>query len=274
MIVAVDELEFRPDLYAGVAEHYERYRSPYPSDLLDDLMHRTGVDGDGRLLDLACGTGQIAFALREHFSEVWAVDQEEDMVAFGRRKAARLGIANIRWIAQKGEDLDPGACRFDLVAIGNAFHRLRRRQVAARVREWLAPGRFLALLWSSSPWSGDTEWQVATSAAIAEWTEALDATDRVPSGYDRAMADEPHSVVLAETGFEMLGEFEFPTPLRWTPETIAGFASSTSVLSPSVLGDRSAEFVADLRERLLRIEPSGVFHQTNVFAYQLARSPR
>ena len=55
-------------------------------------MGRTGPSGRGRLLDLACGTGQLAFALRSPFAEVWAVDQEPDMVAVVRSKAAALPV--------------------------------------------------------------------------------------------------------------------------------------------------------------------------------------
>jgi ubiquinone/menaquinone biosynthesis C-methylase UbiE len=40
----------------------------------EDLIARTGVSGPGRLLDLACGTGQLAFPPRRSFAEVWAVD--------------------------------------------------------------------------------------------------------------------------------------------------------------------------------------------------------
>jgi hypothetical protein len=60
----VADPEFRPDLYQGTAGYYDRFRVPYPPDLIDDLADRAGADGAGRLLDLACGTGQLSFALR------------------------------------------------------------------------------------------------------------------------------------------------------------------------------------------------------------------
>jgi hypothetical protein len=33
-----------------------------------------GADGSRRHLDLACGTGQISFAMQDRFAEIWAVD--------------------------------------------------------------------------------------------------------------------------------------------------------------------------------------------------------
>jgi 2-polyprenyl-3-methyl-5-hydroxy-6-metoxy-1,4-benzoquinol methylase len=69
--------------------------------------------------------GHLAFALAGDGAEIWAVDQEAGSVEFARRKALRLGATRIRWIAAAAEDVAlEGA--FDLVAIGNAFHRLDR----------------------------------------------------------------------------------------------------------------------------------------------------
>jgi 2-polyprenyl-3-methyl-5-hydroxy-6-metoxy-1,4-benzoquinol methylase len=70
----VADPEFRPDLYQGTAGYYDRFRVPYPPDLIDDLGGRAGADGAGRLLDLACGTGQLSFAVHARFAEVWADD--------------------------------------------------------------------------------------------------------------------------------------------------------------------------------------------------------
>ncbi len=57
------ELVFRTDLYRGTASFYDRYRPPYPDALLEELTRRSGVSGTGRLLDIACGTGQISLPL-------------------------------------------------------------------------------------------------------------------------------------------------------------------------------------------------------------------
>ena len=106
-----DEPRFEADLYQGTAGHYDRYRLPYPEAMIADLIQRAGVSGDGRLLDLACGTGQLAFPLRPWFSEVWAVDREPDMVHMVRAKAEALGAGNIRPVVADAETLEaqPGS---------------------------------------------------------------------------------------------------------------------------------------------------------------------
>jgi ubiquinone/menaquinone biosynthesis C-methylase UbiE len=72
--------EFRADLYRGTASFYDEFRVAYPRALLDDLCVRAGITGTGRLLDLACGTGQITFGLASNFVEIWAGDQEPEAV--------------------------------------------------------------------------------------------------------------------------------------------------------------------------------------------------
>src|SRR5260370_42712260 len=122
--------------------------------MIHDLAERSEASGEGRLLALACGTGEISSALRRQFGQVWAVDQEPDMVGVAREKAEAAGIGNIRFLTSAAEDLSAPEQSFDLVAIGNAFHRLPRETVAARVFRWLRPGRFLAPGWGGSPWEG------------------------------------------------------------------------------------------------------------------------
>jgi SAM-dependent methyltransferase len=264
---------FRRDLYRGTAGYYDRFRVPYPPGLIGDLADRTGADGTGRLLDLACGTGQLGLPLRDRFAEVWAVDQEPEMVAAVKQKAAAAGAANLSALACAVEDLSVPAGSFDLVAIGNAFHRLPRDTVAASAFGWLRPGGFLALAWGGSPWDGDAPWQHALGRVMDRWRARADAADRIPPGYERARRERPDLVIVRDAGFETAGRYELAVDHDWTPESLAGHMLSTSVLSPVALGGRTTEFAADLRRELLAVPGGGRFRQAMSFAYDLARRP-
>ena len=196
-----DEARFAVDLYRGTADHYDRYRLPYSRTMLGDLTARAHVSGHGRLLDLACGTGQLAFPLRRRFAEVWAVDQEPDMVNLVRTKAAAMGEeAHIRPVLSSAESLDVEPGYFELAVIGNAFHRLDRDAVARRVLDWLEPGGHLALCWSSSPWTGEEPWQITLAAALDRWQVLLGAEQRIPDGWDVPRSHRPDLQVLTEAG--------------------------------------------------------------------------
>jgi SAM-dependent methyltransferase len=264
---------FRTDLYEGTVEYYDRFRPPYPPALLEDLRVRAPLSGTGKLLDLACGTGQITFALAGDFGEVWAVDQEEESVTFGRAKAQALGVTNVEWLVGRAEDVElPGS--FELVAVGNAFQRLRRHVVAERAMSWLAPDGCLALLWGGTPWPGELPWQQAMTDAFEDWMRRVGATDRVPAGWEKALQRDPHPQVLERAGLSFEGSFEFPVELTWTLQTLTGFVYSTSFLNPNALGSHIQAFEQDLQARLIACEPTGVFHQKSSFSYDLARHSR
>lgn len=63
MGVMSDGWEWDSSLYAGSAEHYERGRLPYPSQLAPVLADAMSLDGRGRLLDVGCGPGIVALRL-------------------------------------------------------------------------------------------------------------------------------------------------------------------------------------------------------------------
>lgn len=283
------ELRFRTDLYHGTAGYYDRFRPGYPDELIDDLAARAGADGTGSLLDLACGTGLVSFALRARFAAICAVDQEPDMIRVATEKASALGvIANtrtttthttntgtglFRFVTCAVEDLSAPEQAFDLVTIGNAFHRLRREAVAASVMRWLKRGGFLALLWGGSPWDGDAPWQEALRSVMQRWQHCPGADQRVPTGYDAARRERPDLVILREAGFAFVGRYEFAVPHRWTTDDIAGFVASTSVLSPAALGNDAPEFDTVLRRELIGCQPDAEFRQDARFAFDLARRP-
>jgi SAM-dependent methyltransferase len=266
-----DKLRFAADLYRGTAGYYDRYRRPYPQAMLADLVRRAQVSGRGRLLDLACGTGQLAFPLRPWFSEVWAVDQEPDMVEAVRAKADAMQAGNIRPVTAGAETLDAEPGHFELAVIGNAFHRLDRDLVAGRLLGWLRPGGYTALCWSSGTQAGDEEWQRALAAVLGRWQTALGAEHRVPANWDQPRRLRPDHQVLADAGFAGAGHQEFTAEHRWSLPGLAGYIRSTSVLPALVLADQGAAFDADLAASLGPFGDNGIFTETVSFAYDLAR---
>jgi SAM-dependent methyltransferase len=268
-----NELQFATDLYQGTAGYYDSYRLPYPEAMIEYLIRQAAVSGQGRLLDLACGTGQLTFPLRRRFREVWAVDREPDMVEAVRAKAKAMRAGNIRAITADAEILDAAAEHFELAVIGNAFHRLRRDLVARRLLGWLRPGGCVALCWSHGPEAGNEEWQRAFADLLGSWRRTLGAEDRVPANWREPSRQRPDQQVLSEAGFEVTGRREFTVEHRWSLPELAGYVRSTSYLPAPVLGDQGASFDADLAAALGSLADDSTVHQAVGFACELARRP-
>ena len=268
-----DSVEFDPELYRGTSRYYDRFRVPYPVAMIEALLSRTRPSGRGRLLDLACGTGQITFAVAGRFDEVWAVDQERDMIELVRETARAADADHVHGVLSRAEELMAPANGFELVAIGNAFHRLRRDVVAANAFRWLEPNGHIALLWSAGLWMGDLDWQRALAALLEAWKSKLGVEARVPAGWDNARRHRPDMAVLRAAGFEPVGSERFPTAHDWTVDALIGFVYSTSFLPRTVLGDQAYGFERDVHDEVGRLATDNVLRETIDFSLELARRP-
>ena len=52
-----------PDFRGEVADFYHKYRRGYPPAVIDMVMDAFGLTGDDIVVDLGCGTGQLALPI-------------------------------------------------------------------------------------------------------------------------------------------------------------------------------------------------------------------
>lgn len=260
-------MNFAEDLYAGTGDFYLRFRVPYPQDMIDQLRDRAGLDGSGHLLDLACGPGTVAIRLAPYVAQVTAADLEPNMIDTGRRSAEALGLGNIRWQIGRAEELAFPAEHFEMVTIGNAFHRLDRPRIAALARDWLTPGGTLALLWTPMLLSGPEGWKRVVRELVTEWADP-------PASRGAAAPPQTHTDadVLHQAGFAAQEECDdFVLPFVWSADSILGHLHSTSFASQAAFGDRLDGFEQAFRRELRNLQPDDQFSDTIRFAYTLAR---
>lgn len=260
--------DYGDDAFRGTAPYYAEFRERYPLSMLEEIVERAGVSGDGVLLDLGCGTGQVALPMSRWFRQVLASDVEPEMLEVGRQEAARLGIDKVEWIQSRAEDLDFPDGHLDMVTIGNAFHRINRPLVGRRAMAWLPPGRCLVVLGSGK--ERDVPWRKVLADVVARWTSPTGEEDG--GGGPGAQPAATHDEVLADLGFE-LEQAVRPTPYEWTVDSLVGRMWSASTTSVAVLGDRAAAFEEDLRRSLLAYDPTGRYRETIEYYYILARVP-
>ncbi len=263
-----------PDAFAGAAAAYARYRPPYPKALLGDLMARAVVAPRGALLDLACGPGRVALDLAASFETVWAVDLEPEMVEVGRQEAARRGVGNITWIVGRAEDLSAPSSAFDLITIGEAFHRLDQALVAQKSLGWLKPGGGLATLGSEGMLAGRGAWQATVAQVARRWTARAFPGGWAIAGPGAQVGPGAYERLLRGAGFIEVESRSFEEPRDWTFEEIMGYLQSTSVCSRKALGGDFEAFEAELRVALLEHAQSLTFHETLSWGYTLGRKPR
>jgi SAM-dependent methyltransferase len=255
--------------FTGTAWYYARFRPSYPRALLDEVISRFRLDGSGRLLDLGCGTGELAVPLAKHFEEVVALDTDTEMVAEARHRAERERVTNVRWLVMPAESIGPGLRTYRLVTIGNAFHWMNRTLVLERCHELLSSGGGLALVGFAGGtfWGSAVPWEQAVVEVIRRW---LGPERRAGSGTFRPEDQPRHGEILARSAFIDVQSGEISVPHIWDLDTLIGYLYSTSFCSPALLGPNRSAFEDDLRQTLLALNPVGRYEQTLVAYFILA----
>jgi demethylmenaquinone methyltransferase / 2-methoxy-6-polyprenyl-1,4-benzoquinol methylase len=159
------------------AEKTRRVRGVFSSvssryDLMNDLMsggqHRLWKDAFVRrvrprkgesFLDMAGGTGDVAFRLARRGADVTVADVNPDMLAVGIERAKRRGLDGLVWAEENAESLSFADGRFDAFTIAfglrNVTHLDRALAEAHRVLK--RGGRFFCLEFSQTRWPGFRE---------------------------------------------------------------------------------------------------------------------
>ncbi|WP_437304755.1 class I SAM-dependent methyltransferase [Sorangium sp. So ce388] len=247
-----------PGLFEGTAGYYARYRPGYPDPLFALLIDRFQLGPSSRVLDLGCGTGQIAIPLARRGVPVHAVDPDLDMLAEGQRAEALCGVLGIAW--QRGDDktverlcLPP----ITLCAMGASFHWMDRDAILVKLDRMLVAGGGVAIIsGGASVWSETgASWPRVAKSVVVEF---LGEERRAGSGTYSHPSDR-HATVLARSVFGKIEAASFEVEQVLGVDDIIGLQLSTSYASPAQLGGRLDEFKSTLRQRLLDLEPSGEF---------------
>ncbi len=118
-------------------------RPPYPAEVFDVLVGLL-PDPTAAVLDLGCGTGDLARPLAARVARLDAVDWSANMLSLARTLPGG-DQPNLRWIHGKGEDapLDPP---YGLITAAESLHWMEWSVVLPRCKAVLAPGGMLAIV--------------------------------------------------------------------------------------------------------------------------------
>ncbi len=248
------------NIFTGTARYYALYRPAYPDEVIRLLADKFHLEKSTRVLDLGCGTGQVALSLSPYVSEVVALDPQDEMLSEGQKIAAARGIFNITWLKGESGRLPQLAVQIgeiQLTVIARAFHWMDRQQTLTDLYRITRPGGGVAVIADSSVFEKSAlPWKQVIVQTVQKWLGAerkagTEGTFKPPS--------RTFESYLNESGFSNFTTTALKTERNWTVDDIIGYMYSTSLASPPVLGDRKEPFEADLRRRLNEISPEGLF---------------
>lgn len=147
-------------VFSSVARRYDLM-----NDLMSAGMHRVWKDrfvnrvkprpGED-ILDMAGGTGDIAFRMAWRGAHVTVADINADMLAVGEDRARQKAVPNLGWKVENAEALSFENAQFDAYTIAFGIRNVTDIPAALRdaYRVLKRGGRFYCLEFSSSEWPG------------------------------------------------------------------------------------------------------------------------
>ena len=147
-------------VFSSVARRYDLM-----NDLMSGGMHRLWKDrfvarvkprpGE-QILDMAGGTGDVAFRMAARGARVTVADINADMLEVGKERAKRRGLTGLTWKVENAEALSFADATFDAYTIVFGIRNVTDIPAALREADRVLKrgGRFYCMEFSSSEWPG------------------------------------------------------------------------------------------------------------------------
>jgi ubiquinone/menaquinone biosynthesis C-methylase UbiE len=249
---------------------YQRYRRGYPPAVFDAIAASFELTAGDTVVDLGCGTGQLALPIAGRVRAVVGVDPEPGMLALARQAAAESELANLTWFLGTDADVPAltallGAGSVGAVTIGQALHWMDHQALLPRLAVLVRPRGGVAVIANGTPlWLQDEPWSRALRAALEHhFGRPLTRT----CGTDDA-TQHRYRTALTAAGFEVGQQsVEYSDDLRFD-QLLGGVYSA---MGPDQLPPDRPAFAARIRQA---VDPETCFREHIRVHILTGRRPR
>ena len=150
-------------VFSSVAKKYDVMNDAMSAGLhrlwKDQFVRRVKPQPGEQILDMAGGTGDIAFRMAARGASITVSDINQDMLDVGVERAMERGIDGLVWSRQNAEELSFPDRFFDAYTIAFGIRNVTRidRALAEAHRVLRFGGRFFCLEFSTTEWPGFKE---------------------------------------------------------------------------------------------------------------------
>lgn len=256
--------------FSGTAQYYDLYRPSVPVELVERIMSGLPAGNPAHLLDLGTGTGKVLERFLPHFTDIIAVEADQEMMSLAKRRLVPRIAADtsIHFVTGLAEDVEvPEEWQAGLVTVARSFHWMNRDVVLQKLNGIVAPQGMIAVLSDKSLWNIEEPWCMMVRGIVQE---ILGQERRNTDEFFKP--EESFEAAFAASAFSKLEEFTFPVERVWTIEQIIGLLYSYSFAAKPLFGEFVDQFESAVRQRLAPMaEADGKFKEPNEFHVLLAK---
>ncbi|NQT50239.1 class I SAM-dependent methyltransferase [Candidatus Kuenenbacteria bacterium] len=255
------------DLFGGTYEYYLKYRPGIPEEVADKILKGFDVGRKDRILDIGCGTGQVAIAIDGKCQNMVCIDSDPDMIELAK-KVLKKPVSKISWLNYGSEELSrlKGQGLFKVATICRAFHWMDQDQVLSDLDDLITRDGGIAIFGDGSIWTGKEEWQLAVKKVVQKYL----GEERRAGKKKFKLPSEAWTEIISRSRFDHIRQEEVRVKRNWDVESIVGWLFSSSFASPKLFGNRIESFKKDIERELLLLNPKRIFEENAVFSIILA----
>ncbi len=247
--------------FAEKSSYYAKYRQGYPKEMFETIVSQFDLTSRSEILDLGCGTGNIAIPLAKRGFCVHAIDPDSEMIAEGKQvEEKELLQCPITWMIGSDNTVrDMGLPQLQLCTMGLSFHWMNQDALLCILDEMIEQGGGIACINRSDCFSlypiHTKKWSNIVNQVIQEMMgESWDYSGRTGIRHG-----ERHEVIFSRSSFPVLKEYTYCVHENLSIDEIIGLLLSHSYVHPVLLRERNQDLRNRITERLLAHEPSGRF---------------
>lgn len=132
--------------YNGIAAIYDEIRPSYPEKLIQDIISKTNLNLNNRLLEIGPGTGKATVQFAEKGFTIHGVEPAEDMAEIFKSKCRNYPKASLEVISFEEWNC-PNSEKYDLIYCAQAFHWLDTNIKYKKCDKLLKDEGYLVLFW-------------------------------------------------------------------------------------------------------------------------------
>lgn len=152
--------------FEETADLYAESRPGYPPELVEDVIHLSGIPPGGSILEIGCGAGNATFPFAERGYELLGIELGERLAGLARERCRDFPAVTIVQSAFEEHLLEPHS--FNLAISADAFHWIQPEIGYPKLIHALKPGGSIALFWQMDP-DPQTEWSRALDALFLQY---------------------------------------------------------------------------------------------------------
>jgi ubiquinone/menaquinone biosynthesis C-methylase UbiE len=208
--------------FDDVAERYHAYRPGYPSELIEDIIRLSGIQPDGRILEIGSGTGKATLMFAQKGYSILCLEPGQNLIEVAARNLA--AYPQVRFVKARFEEWNSEQLKFDLVISAQAFHWVPEEARYAKTASILKERGYLAAFWNMYPGMEDHEISAALDQVYRQRAPEMVKAPKPMTETTESIANS----IRSSGYFKQVVIRKYPWSLRYTTREYLGLLNTYS----------------------------------------------